>query len=194
MLGGAGNDFIVAGADAARGLRRRRRRLHPRRPRTTERILGNEGNDWIEGGTFDGAARRQLRPDLRPRQIIGHDVFIGDGSTDEYIGEGGDDIMVGGAGIERNEGMSASTGRPTRTTRQVGDGSPVSTPTCCSTPSTSSRCRRRCRRSTSTERRGPVGLGLQRHARRLRRDRRRDRGMPASKATTAACSTPKASR
>ena len=87
VFGGTGDDFILG-------------------TRTTERILGNEGNDWIEEGTFDGAPGDNFDEIFARDEILGHDVFLGDGSTDEFIAEGGDDIMVGSAGINKLEGMS----------------------------------------------------------------------------------------
>jgi len=106
ILGGAGSDFIVAGADGASEVFAGTGNDFILGSRTTERILGNEGDDWIEVGTFDGAPGDNFDEIFAEDSISGHDVFLGDGSTDEYIGEGGDDIMVGSAGVNKLEGMS----------------------------------------------------------------------------------------
>ncbi len=105
-LGGAGNDFIVAGADGGSEVFGGTGDDFILGSRTTERILGNEGNDWIEMGTFDGAPGDNFDEIFARDEIVGHDVFLGDGSTDEFIGEGGDDIFVGSAGVNKLEGMS----------------------------------------------------------------------------------------
>ena len=106
ILGGAGNDFIVAGADGASEVFAGTGDDFILGSRTTERILGNEGNDWIERGTFDGAPGDNFDEIFAEDKVTGHDVFLGDGSTDEFIGEGGDDIFVGSAGINKMDGMS----------------------------------------------------------------------------------------
>ena len=106
ILGGAGNDFIVAGADGGSEVFGGTGDDFILGSRTTERILGNEGNDWIEMGTFDGAPGDNFDEIFARDEIVGHDVFLGDGSTDEFIGEGGDDIFVGSAGVNKLEGMS----------------------------------------------------------------------------------------
>ena len=56
----------------------------------------------------------------RATTVIGHDVFLGDGSTDEFIGEGGDDIMVGSAGVNKLEGMSGFDWATYKDNPQVG--------------------------------------------------------------------------
>ena len=106
VMGGAGKDFIVAGADGASEVFAGTGDDFILGSRTTERILGNEGSDWIEEGTFDGAPGDNFDEIFAEDKIDGHDVFLGDGSTDEFIGEGGDDIFVGSAGVNKNEGMS----------------------------------------------------------------------------------------
>ncbi|MBL4919381.1 peroxidase family protein [Szabonella alba] len=106
ILAGAGKDFIIAGSDGVSEVFAGTGDDFILGSRTTERILGNEGNDWIEEGTFDGAPGDNFDEIFAGDMIVGHDVFLGDGSTDEFIGEGGDDIMVGSAGINKLEGMS----------------------------------------------------------------------------------------
>lgn len=106
VLGGAGNDFIMAGSDGGSEVFGGTGNDFILGTRTTERILGNEGHDWIEEGTFDGAPGDNFDEIFARDMVIGHDVFLGDGSTDEFIAEGGDDIMVGSAGINKLEGMS----------------------------------------------------------------------------------------
>ena len=106
VLGGAGKDFIMAGSDGGSEVFGGTGDDFILGTRTTERILGNEGSDWIEEGTFDGAPGDNFDEIFANDQVLGHDVFLGDGSTDEFIGEGGDDIMVGSAGINKLEGMS----------------------------------------------------------------------------------------
>ena len=106
ILGGAGQDFIIAGSDGASEVFGGTGDDFILGARTTERILGNEGSDWIEEGTFDGAPGDNFDEIFARDEILGHDVFLGDGSTDEFIAEGGDDIMVGSAGVNKLEGMS----------------------------------------------------------------------------------------
>lgn len=106
ILGGPGKDFIVAGSDGVSEVFAGTGDDFILGSRTTERILGNEGNDWIEEGTFDGAPGDNFDEIFARDMVIGHDVFLGDGSTDEFIGEGGDDIFVGSAGINKLDGMS----------------------------------------------------------------------------------------
>ena len=153
MFGGTGDDFILGS-------------------RTTERILGNEGSDWIESGTFDGAPGDNFDEIFARDAILGHDVFLGDGSTDEFIGEGGDDIFVGSAGINKLEGMSGfdwATYKDHPATRPHGVYADL----------TAQRLRRVPAAAGPVgagpvrQRRGAVGIGLQRHPARLGRDRRR---------------------
>ncbi len=106
ILGGAGKDFIIAGSDGVSEVFAGTGDDFILGSRTTERILGNEGSDWIEEGTFDGAPGDNFDEIFANDLILGHDVFLGDGSTDESIGEGGDDIFVGSAGVNKMDGMS----------------------------------------------------------------------------------------
>ncbi len=106
ILGGAGKDFILAGQDGASEVFGGTGDDFILGSRTTERILGNEGSDWIEIGTFDGAPGDNFDEIFAEDKISGHDVFLGDGSTDEFIAEGGDDIFVGSLGVNKLDGMS----------------------------------------------------------------------------------------
>ena len=119
-LGGAGNDFIIAGSDGGSEVFGGTGDDFILGSRTTERILGNEGSDWIEIGTFDGAPGDNFDEIFAGDAVLGHDVFLGDGSNDEYIGEGGDDIFVGSAGINKLEGMSGYDWATYKTTEPNG--------------------------------------------------------------------------
>ena len=122
VLGGAGKDFIMAGSDGGSEVFGGTGDDFILGTRTTERILGNEGNDWIEEGTFDGSPGDNFDEIFAGDMILGHDVFLGDGSTDEFIAEGGDDIMVGSAGINKLEGMSGFDWATYKDNPHKGDG------------------------------------------------------------------------
>ncbi|WP_306752889.1 peroxidase family protein [Paracoccus actinidiae] len=104
IIGGDGSDFIVTGEDISEVFGGRGNDFILGTT-ANEGMQGNEGNDWIEVGTQDGAPGDNFDPFGRDN-VIGHDVFFGNGGFDEFVAEGGDDIMVGSFGINRNEGMS----------------------------------------------------------------------------------------
>jgi Ca2+-binding RTX toxin-like protein len=106
IMGGDGSDFIVLGTDAGSEVFAGQGDDFILGSKNAERILGNEGNDWIETGTFDGAPGDNFDEIFARDQVVGHDVFLGDGGFDEFIAEGGDDIMVGSAGRGVMAGMS----------------------------------------------------------------------------------------
>lgn len=96
ILGGFGQDFIISGEDSNEtfggvgndfilGSNR------------DEQNMGGEGNDWIENGSSDGSPGDNFDPNGNDL-IVGHDVFIGDGTANIMNSEGGDDIMVGSTG------------------------------------------------------------------------------------------------
>jgi Ca2+-binding RTX toxin-like protein len=119
VIGGHGNDFIVAGNDATEVI------AGPGNDfilagKGNEFTFGNEGDDWIEHGTADGAAGENFDA-LGRDQVVGNDVFMGDGTLDRPDGEGGDDIIIGmGGQADRYTGFSgfdwASFWHPTQGT------------------------------------------------------------------------------
>ncbi|SFP92571.1 peroxidase family protein, partial [Pseudomonas borbori] len=104
ILGDAGNDFIVNGEDFSDifGGTGNDFILGSRLDAFPN---GNEGDDWLELGLQDGAAGDNFDP-LSQDQVIGNDVFLGDGGFDEALGEGGDDIIVGSEGNDKYDGVS----------------------------------------------------------------------------------------
>jgi Ca2+-binding RTX toxin-like protein len=85
-FGGTGNDFFLAV------------------PTVGGAQEGNEGDDWLEGGG-GGVGDNGGAPIVKDT-VIGHDVFVGDGTDDRATGEGGDDIFVGSGGQNRMFGDS----------------------------------------------------------------------------------------
>ncbi|MDM8350763.1 peroxidase family protein, partial [Pseudomonas sp. sp1636] len=104
IIAGKGNDFIVTGEDISEVIAGEGNDFILGSKFNVQQA-GNEGDDWIEIGTQDGAPGDNFDPFGRD-QVIGHDVFVGDGTFDEMIGEGGDDIFVGSAGPDKMKGMS----------------------------------------------------------------------------------------
>ena len=105
VIGGHGNDFIVAGNDATEVI------AGPGNDfilagKGNEFTFGNEGDDWLEHGMADGAAGENFDA-LGRDNVVGNDVFMGDGTLDRPDGEGGDDIMIGmGGQADRYTGFS----------------------------------------------------------------------------------------
>lgn len=104
VLAGAGNDFVVGGADPKEIFGGHGDDFIMGTD-ATDIVFGGEGDDWIEGGDQadllqgDNGDRFQISP------IVGNDVIIGQGGNDDYDAESGDDIMVSDEGTERHEGM-----------------------------------------------------------------------------------------
>ncbi len=104
--GGRGNDFIVGGNDITESF------AGPGNDFVLggddiDTVFGDDGDDWIEGGSgsVQPAPGRQRRAVPGRPERAGHDVLDGDGGEQDYDSEGGDDIMLGGPGIQRDEGM-----------------------------------------------------------------------------------------
>ncbi|MEQ1881760.1 MAG: peroxidase family protein, partial [Burkholderiales bacterium] len=104
LLAGTGNDFVLSGnnattifggggADILLG------------GTSNNMMSGNEGDDWLEGGDGNDLLQGDNGDPFQMSSVIGNDVFIGGGGSDDYDTESGDDLMVAGPGIERNEGM-----------------------------------------------------------------------------------------
>jgi Ca2+-binding RTX toxin-like protein len=105
VFGGAGSDFMVVGEDAQEVFSGRDNDF-ALGGSGGDMLMGNEGDDWLEGGDgFDTLAGDNSELFFNST-IIGHDVLNGQGNDTDYDGEAGDDIMVQGAGIQRNNGMS----------------------------------------------------------------------------------------
>ncbi|MDA8479024.1 heme peroxidase [Citrobacter sp. Awk 4] len=105
IFGGSGSDFMVIGEDAQEVFAGRDNDF-ALGGSGGDLLMGNEGDDWLEGGDgFDTLAGDNSELFFNST-IIGHDVLNGQGNDTDYDGEGGDDIMVQGAGIQRNNGMS----------------------------------------------------------------------------------------
>nr|WP_279630501.1 peroxidase family protein [Buttiauxella warmboldiae] len=105
VFGGSGSDFVVVGEDAQEVFSGRDNDF-ALGGSGADFLLGNEGDDWLEGGDgFDTLAGDNSELFFNST-IIGHDVLNGQGNDTDYDGEAGDDIMVQGAGIQRNNGMS----------------------------------------------------------------------------------------
>ena len=115
VLGGAGKDFIMAGPTTGRrssAAPATTSSSAPGRPSASSATKATTGSRSAPSTARPATtSTRSSRDDM----ILGHDVFLGDGSTDEFIGEGGDDILVGSAGSTSSRACPASTGRPTRT-------------------------------------------------------------------------------
>lgn len=105
IFGGSGSDFMVVGEDAQEIFAGRDNDF-ALGGSGGDTLMGNEGDDWLEGGDgFDSLAGDNSELFFNST-IIGHDVLNGQGNDTDYDGEAGDDIMVQGAGIQRNNGMS----------------------------------------------------------------------------------------
>lgn len=105
VFGGSGSDFMVVGEDAQEVFSGRDNDF-ALGGSGADMLMGNEGDDWLEGGDgFDTLAGDNSELFFNST-IIGHDVLNGQGNDTDYDGEAGDDIMVQGAGIQRNNGMS----------------------------------------------------------------------------------------
>ena len=104
--GGAGQDFIIGGADSTETFAGSGNDFVMAGD-GIDAVLGDSGDDWLEGGrgavnTLEGDNGAPFQDDLN---TPGNDVLIGTGGRQNYLGEGGDDIMLAGAGIQRSNGM-----------------------------------------------------------------------------------------
>ncbi len=104
LFGGAGNDFIVAGADPKESFGGQGNDFIVAGD-SFDTVFGGEGDDWIEGGDQADLLQGDNGDPFQISKIVGNDVIMGQGGNDDYDTETGDDIMVSDEGVERHEGM-----------------------------------------------------------------------------------------